>query len=154
MKCFSLISLIIIIFSMVSCGVQKRIVEVPVESQIQIRDSTVYVHDTVRVDIPVEVTKVIIPAVDTSRISTSFATSTAYLDTLERRIHHTLEQRGTAYKPIDTVITVQYITKETQVPVYRDIEVPVTPDWAWYSLIINILGVLMLVAFIVLGIKR
>lgn len=138
---------------MVSCGVQKRIVEVPVESQIQIRDSTVYVHDTVRVDIPVEVTRVVIPAVDTSRISTSFATSTAYLDTLERRIHHTLEQRGTVYKPIDTVVRVQYITKETQIPVYKHIEVPVTPNWAWWTLGITVLVAISLVIGIILKFK-
>lgn len=154
MKCFNLISLVITILLMVSCGVQQRIVEVPVESQTEVRDSLVYIRDTVRVDIPVEVTKVVLPAVDTSRISTSFAESTAYLDTLQRKIHHTLQQKGHIYKPIDTVIRVQYITKETQIPVYKHIEVPVTPNWAWYSLLINILGVLMLVAFIVLGIKR
>ena len=154
MKCFNLLPLIITILFMVSCGVQQRIVEVPVESQTEVRDSLVYIRDTVKVDIPVEVTKVVMPIVDTSRISTSFATSTAYLDTLERKIHHTLQQKGHLYKPIDTVIRVQYITKETQIPVYKHIEVPVTPNWAWYSLIINILGVLMFVAFIVLGIKR
>lgn len=153
MKCFSLISLVITILLMASCGVQRRITEVPVESQIQIRDSTVYVHDTVRVDIPVEVTRVVIPAVDTSCISTSFAESTAYLDTLERRIHHTLEQKGSVYKPIDTVITVQYITKETQVPVYRDVEIPVTPDWAWWTLGITVLVAISLVIGIVLKFK-
>lgn len=84
---------------MVSCGVQQKIVEVPVESQTEVRDSLVYIRDTVRVDIPVEVTKVVMPAVDTSHISTSFAESTAYLDTLERRIHHTLQQKGSQNKP-------------------------------------------------------
>lgn len=137
-----------------SCGTTRKIVEVPVESQIQIRDSTVYVHDTVRVDIPVEVTRVVIPDVDTSHISTSFATSTAYLDTLERKIHHTLQQKGHIYQPIDTVITVQYITKEVQVPVYKDVEIPVTPDWAWYCLAVNILVVLVFIIGIILKLRK
>lgn len=154
MKCFNLISLVITILLMVSCGVQQRIVEVPVESQVEVRDSLIYIRDTVRMDIPVEVMKVIMPDVDTSRISTSFAESTAYLDTLERKIHHTLQQKGTLYGHIDTLVKVQYITRTKEVPVVREVERKVTPNWAWYSLIINILGVLMLVAFIVLGIKR
>lgn len=101
-----------------SCGSIK---EIPVETveKIVYRDSLVYVHDSIEVQVPVEKVKVVLPELDTSYLKTSVAESVAYLDTAKRRLHHTLEQKGTVKTVYDTIIKVQYVDKiiEKDVPV-------------------------------------
>ena len=97
---------------------------VPIETETKIiqKDSIVYVRDTVD-----------IPSVDTSYLSTDLARSTAYLDTLERKIHHTLEQSGTMKAEIDTF----YVTKIEEKVVYQDrpveVKVPVKYVPSFYN---------------------
>ena len=116
-----LLSAIVIMFAVVmspSCGSIK---EIPVETveKIVYRDSLVYVHDSIEVQVPVEKVKVVLPELDTSYLKTSVAESVAYLDTAKRRLHHTLEQKGTVKTVYDTIIKVQYVDKiiEKDVPV-------------------------------------
>ena len=97
-------------FLLASCGTVK---EIPVETidKIEYRDSLIYVHDTVEVQIPVEVVKEVLPALDTSYLQTSLAASVAYLDTTKRQIHHELEQRGTVKAVYDTIVKVEYVDR-------------------------------------------
>lgn len=102
----------------ISCGSIK---EVPVQyiDRIEYRDSLVYVHDSIAVEVPVEVVKEVLPALDTSYLKTSVAESIAYLDTTKRQLHHTLEQKGTIKTVYDTIIKVEYVDRliEKEVPV-------------------------------------
>lgn len=126
--------IIFIIFSIftVSCATIKY---VPIETETKItqKDSIVYVRDTVEIPIERQVIKEIMPLVDTSYLSTDLAHSTAYLDTLEGKIHHTLEQSGTVKAKIDTF----YTTKIEEKTVYKDrpveVEVPVKYVPAFYK---------------------
>ena len=116
-----LLSAIVIMFAVVmspSCGSIKEILVETVE-KIVYRDSLVYVHDSIEVQVPVEKVKVVLPELDTSYLKTSVAESVAYLDTAKRRLHHTLEQKGTVKTVYDTIIKVQYVDKiiEKDVPV-------------------------------------
>ena len=112
------------LFILMGCSTVKY---VPIETETKIiqKDSIVYVRDTVKIPIERQIIKEIIPSVDTSYLSTDLARSTAYLDTLERKIHHTLEQSGTMKAEIDTF----YVTKIEEKVVYQDrpveVEVPV-----------------------------
>lgn len=102
----------------ISCGSLK---EVPIQyiDRIEYRDSLVYVHDSIEVQVPVEVVKEVLPALDTSYLKTSVAESVAYLDTTKKQLHHTLEQRGTIKTVYDTIIKVEYVDRliEKEVPV-------------------------------------
>jgi hypothetical protein len=95
--------------------------EVPVQTveKIEYRDSLVYVHDTLTIPIPYEKIVEVVPEVDTSYLETSVAKSTAYLDTAKRKLHHTLEQKGSIKYIHDTVHVVEYVDRvyEKEVPV-------------------------------------
>jgi hypothetical protein len=101
-----------------SCGALK---EVPVQTieKIVYRDSLIYVKDTLTVPVPYEKVVEVIPDIDTSYLETSVAKSLAYLDTTKRKLHHTLEQKGTIKYIHDTVHVVEYIDRivEKEVPV-------------------------------------
>lgn len=102
------------------CGTIK---EVPVQTveKIVYRDSLVYVHDSIKVEIPKEVVREVIPEMDTSYLKTSVAESIAYLDTTKRKLHHTLTQKGEVKIQYDTIIKIQYVDKY----IAKDVPVPV-----------------------------
>lgn len=93
-----------------SCSAIK---EIPVNTveRVEYRDSLIYIKDTVTVEVPHQVVKEIIPELDTSYLSTSLAGSVAYLDTTNRKIHHTLEQKGTVQTVVDTLVEIQYVDR-------------------------------------------
>lgn len=149
--------IIFIIFSIltVSCATVKY---VPIETETKTtqKDSIVYVRDTVEIPIERQVIKEVMPLVDTSYLSTDLAHSTAYLDTLERKIHHTLEQSGTVKAKIDTFYTIKIVEKA----VYKDrpveVEVPVkyVPSFYKFCLWWFIGTVLLVAIYVFLKIKR
>ena len=113
-----------------------KTVYVPVqgETKIEIRDSLIRVVDTIRVEIPKERIVEVIPQLDTSRLETKLAISTAYLDTNKKTINHTLEHKKGALKAkIDTVFITQTKTEYVEKPIIETVEVekPYIPTWAW-----------------------
>lgn len=113
-----------ILFS--GCGTVK---EIPVQTveKIVYRDSLIYVHDSIKVEIPKEVVKEVIPVLDTSYLKTSVAESVAYVDTTKRKLHHTLTQKGEIKVVYDTIVKVQYVDK------YITKDVPVTVEVIKYK---------------------
>lgn len=140
-----LIILLIFCFLIGACG-QIKYVPIQTEEKVIVKDSIVRVVDIVEVEVPKEIVKEMLPAIDTSVLETSVAKSTAYLDTVERKIHHTLEQKGQLKVEIDTC----YITKVEERIVYKDrpIEVEVIKykrdALFWYLLIFQIAVILYL----------
>lgn len=134
------------LFSIIGCSIVK---EIPVQTieKIEYRDSLVFIKDTVEIEIEKQIVKEVLPQIDTSVLQTDLAESIAYLDTTKRQIHHTLEQRGKVRYIIDTIYKVEYIDRiiERDKIVEVEIEKKYTPDWAWYSLIFNIVVVLLVV---------
>lgn len=114
----ALIILAIGLLMMTSCAGIKQIPVQTVEKVVY-RDSLIYINDTVRVEIPKEVVKEVVPHIDTSYLKTSLAESVAYLDTTERKLHHTLTQKGEIKIKYDTIVKVQYVDRivEKEVPV-------------------------------------
>lgn len=114
----ALIILAIGLLMMTSCAGIK---EIPVQTveKVVYRDSLIYIKDTLRVEVPKEVVKEVIPQIDTSYLKTSLAESVAYLDTTERKLHHTLTQKGEVKIKYDTIVKVQYVDRivEKEVPV-------------------------------------
>ena len=113
--------LFLILVSLVSIISCTTIREVPIQTveKVVYRDSVVYVKDSINVEIPVEVVKLIVLDVDTSYLKTSLAESIAYLDTAKRKLHHTLTQKGELTVIYDTIIKTQHIDRimEKEVPV-------------------------------------
>lgn len=142
---FGLILLVMILFSFISCGSLHEIPVQTIEKEI-IRDSIIHIIDTVRVEVPYEKIVEVVPKDTTSQITTSLAFSEAKIE--GGYLHHSLEQKGEITTKIDTVIITKIITKEVEkeVPIEVPVEVKHTPKWAWWSLIFNIV-IILLIAF-------
>ena len=141
-----LIMLLPIVVLLCGCAPIKEIPVQTIEKEI-IKDSLIYITDSVLVQVPVEIVKEVLPALDTSYLKTSNAESVAYLDTAKKQINHTLKQSGTVKAQIDTVIQVQYVDRivEKEIPVTVEIEKPYIPNWCWYLLFLDILLILSFV---------
>lgn len=138
--------LITMLFS--ACAATKT-VYVPAETvhKIEYRDSLIRVIDTVKVEIPKEKIVEVIPQIDTSRIETKIAYSVAYLDTDNKVIHHTLENKPEGLKTIiDTVVVIKTRTEYMEKPYIQEIEVPTPyiPKIFWAALWFSI-GVIILI---------
>lgn len=151
---FALILIVLACLSVLGCS---SIRYVPIENieKIIYKDSTIYVNDTITVEVEKQVIKEVLPQLDTSVLKTDLASSIAYLDTNKREIHHELKQEGTIRVVYDTVYVTKNVEKikEVEVPIEVEKEVKYTPDWVWYSLIFNIAVVLLVVFRIYLKIK-
>lgn len=123
----------------IGCAAPK-IVYVPTEAEtiIEYRDTTIRLVDTIKVEVPREVIKEVMPILDTSRLETSVAYSEAYVDTIERKLHHRLQNKETALKgKLDTIVRVEYINKYIEKEVINEVEVPTPyiPKIAWFCII-------------------
>ena len=150
-------NIILIIFAIcVLCGC-STIKEIPVNNvtKIEYRDTTIYVRDTILVEVPKQVVSEVLPDIDTSYLETSVAKSTAYLDKDRRKLHHTLEQTGEVKTVYDTVITISYVDRyiEKEIPIEVIKEVKHIPNIFWFSIILNVVGILLLVFRIYLKMK-
>lgn len=75
-------------------------------------ERVVHVHDSVPVYIPVEIIKTVVPSSDTSKLETSVAKSTAFIDSLGF-LHHDLNNKEqTINAPVDIDVTVSDTTHE------------------------------------------
>ena len=123
------------------------------EERVEVRDSLIYIRDTVTVEIPKEIVKEIVSADTTSILKTSVAISEARLE--RGHLHHTLEQSGTVKTKIDTF----YLTKIEEKTVYKDrpveVEVPVkyVPSFYKFCLWWFIGCVILMALWIVMKIK-
>lgn len=142
----------LILLGLSGCSTVKY-VPIQTEEKVIVKDSLIYVRDTITVEIPKEVIKEIVPADTTSVLKTSLAMSEARLE--EGRLHHTLEQSGA----VKTVVDTCYVTRIEEKVVYQDrpIEVPKEvkhiPSFFWWSLIFNIITVLFIIFKIYLKLK-
>jgi hypothetical protein len=143
-------SIILLVFFTISCGTTKY-VPTDTKETIIYKDSIVYVKDTIEVKVPEVKIKEVIPMVDTSYLTTELAESIAYLDTLNREIVHTLEQKGKVEVPIDTLIIVDYLDREVEKEIIKEVEVEVPKyDNLFYFLMVYfIISLLMIISSLV-----
>lgn len=121
---------------LVSCGTPKYIT---VKEKEYIKDTVLIKADTVKVDIPVEVKVNVVPELDTLKMETSVAESTAYLDTLTQTLKGTLKNKKTELKKeIQVVEKTKYVEHKVEVPVPYEVVKTKVPLWAWIMLSINV----------------
>lgn len=106
----------------VSCGSIKQIPIQTIET-IVYRDSLIYLKDTLRIEVPKEIIKEVVAQMDTSYLKTSLAESTAYVNITERKLHHTLTQKGELKIEYDTLVTFKYIDRLITKDVPVEVEV-------------------------------
>jgi len=117
-------SLLLVLLFFISCGTSKYI---PTDTKevIVYRDSIIYLKDTIKIDVPKIIVKEVVPMVDTSYLKTEIAESIAFLDTLNKEIVHTLEQKGKLKAPIDTLLVVEYKDREIEKEIIKEVEIEV-----------------------------
>lgn len=138
--------LLLLLFGLVlGCGSIKEIPVINTE-KIVYRDSTIYIRDSVFIEVPKEVIKEIVPEDTTSILRTSVALSEAKIE--KGMLHHRLEQKGQVKAQIDTVVTVQYVDRiiEKEIPIEVEVVKYKRDTIFWFSIIFNVI-VLLLTAF-------
>ena len=120
---------------LVSCGAPKYITVKEVE---HIKDTVLIKADTVKVEIPNEVVVNVVPQLDTLKMETSIAESTAFLDTLTNTLKGTLKNKKTELKKeIQVVEKIKVVEHKVEVPVPVEVVKKKTPRWAWWLLAID-----------------
>lgn len=129
---------------LVSCGAPKYIT---VKEKEYIKDTVILKADTVKVEIPKEVVVNVVPELDTLKMETSIAESTAYLDTLTNTLKGSISNKKTELKKeIQVVEKTKFVERKVEVPVEVEVVKTKTPRWAWVLLLINITA---LVSFLI-----
>ena len=145
-----LIPILLILFN--ACSVVK---EIPIETieKIVVRDSVIFIKDTVEIPIPYEVIKEIVPQDTVSILSTKLATSEAKIE--KGMLQHKLEQKGTIKTQIDTfyVTQIKEVEKMVEVPVEVEVVKYKRDSIFWISIILNIVGLLLFLFRIYLKLK-
>lgn len=147
--------LLVLLFSigLIGCSTVKY-VPIDTNTQVIVRDSIIHVRDTVRVEVPKEIVREIVPQDTVSVLKTSLAESTAKVE--NGKLNHELRQQGTVKVRIDTC----YITKIEEKITYQEVPVEVIkevkhiPNWVTYSLMFNIGVILLFGLRIFLKIKK
>lgn len=132
----ALITVLLFTLGLYSCSTTKY---VPIETntQVIVKDSLVYINDTIEIEVPVEVIKEKVPVDTVSVLKTSLAQSMAKVE--NGLLYHDLKQQGT----IKTVIDTCYVTKIEEKITYQEVPVEVIkevkhiPNWVIYSLMLN-----------------
>ena len=136
-----------------------RTIYVPVDTNthVEYRDSVIYKTDTLKIDVPVETIKEVVPALDTLRAETSVAKMVAYLDTTTVTLKGSLENKKTSLSDVRIVYKekIQYrdSIQTKEVPVEVEKIKKVTPKWAWWSLIASIIMAFVIGGYAYLHLK-
>ena len=101
-------------FMVASCGPAKVVQDYQKDSVVTvIKDTTIYRDSIIYVKIEAEKDSAVLPDTDTSRLSTRFAESEAYVS--NGQLHHSLRNKSEALIPIETKIpiTIHFESKAT-----------------------------------------
>ena len=145
--------LLLVLIAFVFGACSPKIVYVPAntDTHIEYRDSVIYKVDTLRIPVPVETIKEVVPPMDSLKMETSVAEAKAWIDTATNTLKGEMKNKKTelsqpkvVYKE-KTVYRDSLVEKEVPVPVEVEKRVPFVPFfWKFFSVI----GILA-VAFIV-----
>lgn len=98
---------LICLFVLVGCSVQKQVGHDYQRDSVNIFTKVTYKDSIIYHIIEQESDKAIVPDTDTSRLSTTYAESEAYVKS--GKLHHTLRNKSEAVIPLKIQIPVQYV---------------------------------------------
>lgn len=133
--------LVILFFTLpVGCCGTKKTKQLPViqVEKTVIKDSLIYIKDTIYIPLPTEEKEVKTTA-DSSHLETSLAKSDAWIDSTGH-LNHTLKNKEVVYKYIyDTVVVTNTVTEYKEKPVIVEVEVP-KPYYPKWSVILMVIA--------------
>ena len=137
-------------FMVASCGPAKVVQDYQKDSVVTvIKDTTIYRDSIIYVKIEAEKDSAVLPDTDTSRLSTRFAESEAYVS--NGQLHHSLRNKSEALIPIETKIpiTIHFESKAATIRDKRTVEVvEVEKQLSRWQKFIQALGYGVLIAVI------
>lgn len=140
MKKITTCLLIAVLFS--ACS--PKIVYVPTntDTHIEYRDSVIYKVDTLRIPVPVETIKEVVPPMDSLKMETSVAEAKAWIDTATNTLKGEMKNKKTELSQPQVVYKEKIVyrdslvEKEVPVPVEVEKKVPYVPfPWKFLSVI-------------------
>lgn len=134
--------LVVLFFILPGCCGTKKAKQIPVVQveKTVIKDSTIYIKDTIYIPLPTE-EKEIKTTADSSHLETSLAKSDAWIDSTGH-LNHTLKNKEVVYKYIyDTVVVTNTVTEYKEKPVIVEVEVPKPYYPKWSVILMVIAGV-------------
>ena len=142
--------LILILGILASCSPKVIYVPTNTDTHIEYRDSVIYKVDTLRIPVPVETVKEVVPPRDTLKMATSVAEARAWVDTTTNTLKGEMKNKKTALSQTQVVYKekIQYrdtvITKEVPVPVEVEKIVKVVPFFWKFLSVIGLLALFLL----------
>ena len=136
-----------------ACSPKVIYVPTNTDTHIEYRDSVIYKVDTLKINVPVETVKEVVPPRDTLKMATSVAEAKAWVDTTTNTLKGEMKNKKTALSQPQVVYKekIQYrdtvITKEVPVPVEVEKVVKVVP---WIYKTLSVIG---LIALFLLALK-
>lgn len=142
-------------FFLILASCSPKIVYVPTntDTHIEYRDSVIYKVDTLKINVPVETVKEVVPPRDTLKMGTSVAEAKAWVDTTTNALKGVLKNKKTALSQPQVVYKekIQYrdslVKVEVPVPVEVEKVVKVVP---WIYKTLSVIG---LIALFLLALK-
>ena len=148
--------LFLILGILASCSPKVIYVPTNTDTHIEYRDSVIYKVDTLKINVPVETVKEVVPPRDTLKMATSVAEAKAWVDTTTNTLKGELKNKKTALSQPQVVYKekIKYrdslVTKEVPVEVEKIVEKRYVP-FIWKLLgSVGILALLFLALKIVL----
>ena len=120
-----------LVFFQISCTTVKY---VPIKETVIEKDTFIKL-DSIIIELPYEVKNNNIPYNQKSVLETSLAKSTAYLDSTDNQLKHSLENKPQAKLDPDTVFKFKIKEVYKEIPVEVIKEIPYTPNWCWFLLV-------------------
>ena len=145
----------IAVLMMVACGPTRIVQDYQKDSVVTvIKDTTIFRDSIVYVRIEAEKESAVLPDTDTSRLSTRYAESEAYVS--NGQLHHFLRNRSEALIPIETKIPITiHFESNSTVQNKRTVEVvEVERQMSKWQKFIQVLGYGVLLAFILWIVKK
>lgn len=133
----------ILLTCLVLCQGCRSIQYVPIKETVIEKDTFIKL-DSIIIELPYEVKNNNIPYNQKSVLETSLAKSTAYLDSTDNQLKHSLENKPQAKLDADTVFKFKIKEVYKEIPVEVIKEVPYTPNWVWFLLVGAIGNVILL----------
>ncbi len=128
----------ILLICLVLCQGCRSIQYVPIKETVIEKDTFIKI-DSIIIELPYEVINNNIPYNQKSVLETSLAKSTAYLDSTDNQLKHSLENKPQAKLDPDTVFKFKIKEVYKEIPVEVIKEVPYIPNWAWITMCLGVI---------------
>lgn len=145
------LSFLIVLIGIILGSCSPKVIYLPsnTDTHTEYRDSVVYKVDTLRIPVPVETVREVVPPMDTLSMETSVAEAKAWVDTTTNALKGVLKNKKTALSQPQVVYKEKIAYRDSLV--YKEVPVPVEVEKIvkrvpWWAKFLSTIGGLALAA--------